>query len=237
MLLVEDRQLLDAFRAGRPEALKTVYAHYHPRLSQLLRAGFSFRSGDRWLRFRGYASPFDREQAVNEALGRAFLPAARLAYDGVHPFGDYLFGIARNQVLNELRRTDLLVPLGDDEIDEAAGPAGMTAPRELEPTLEEREVRRLLDAFLAGSSPVERRLYHLRFDEEKGQEEAARAMGLSRIRLRRVEYALKKRLLGYLKKHGYLSDVPRSILGQGLGRGAGKSAAAVLLMLLRGYLS
>lgn len=237
MLLVQDRKLLDAFRAGRPEALKTVYAHYHPRLAQFLRAGFSFRSGDRWLRFRGYASPFDREQAVNEVLGRAFLPAARLAYDGVHPFGDYLFGIARNHVLNELRRSELLVHLGDDEIDEAAVPAGGAAPSEVEPTLEEREVTRLLDAFLVESSPVERQLFQLRFRDEKGQEEAARDMGLSRIRLRRVEYQLKKRLLGYLKKNGYLTDVPRSILGKGLGKGLGNSAAATLLLLVRSFLS
>lgn len=216
MHLEQDRKLLEAFRAGRPEALKTVYAHYHPRLAQFLRGGFSFRSGDRWLRFRGYTSPFDREQAVNEVLGRAFLPAARLAYDGVRPFADYLFGIARNYVLNELRRTDLLVPVADDEIDEAAEPTGGAIAHAAEPTLEEREVARLLDAFLGDSSPAERRLFELRFRDENGQEEAARAMGLSRIQVRRVEHNLKKRLLGYLKKNGYLADVPRSILGKGL---------------------
>lgn len=214
MLLVSDRALLDGFRAARPEVLKTVYLHYRPRLCDALRAGFTFRSGEAWMRFRGYQRPFELEQAASETLARAFLPSARLAYDGLRPFADYLFGIARNLVVNELRRTDLLVLVGgDDELAPAAAGGLVETP---EPSLEEREIHRLLDTFLAEATPVERRLFELRFRDERNQDEAARALELSRIQLRRIEYKLKRRLLAYLKKHGYLADVPRALLGAGL---------------------
>lgn len=216
MLLLENRALLEGFRAGRPEALRTVYLHYQPRVTAFLRGGFSFSSGGKWMRFRGYGGAWELQQAAHETLARAFLPAARLAYDGLHPFGDYLLGIARNYVLNELRRTDrLFVVGGPEELEPAADSPERIASAA--PVLEEREVERLLAAFLEGCTPVERRLFELRFHDEKGQEEAAAAMGLTRIQVRRLEYKVKERLLLHLKKHGYLARVPRSILGARLG--------------------
>ena len=119
MLLSSDRVLLDGFRAGKPDALRAVYLHYRPRVMALLRGGFSFRSGNEWMRFRGYRGDFEIEQAMHETMARAFLPQARLAYDGIRPFSDYLFAIARNYVLNELRRTDLAVAVGGDDALEA----------------------------------------------------------------------------------------------------------------------
>jgi RNA polymerase sigma-70 factor (ECF subfamily) len=214
LLLATDRALLDGFRAGRQEALRMVYLHYRPLVAQILRGGFSFKSGEEWLRFRGLRSDFEIEQAVNETMARAFLPAARLAYDGLRPYANYLAAIARNHVLRELRRPDLVVPVGDDAaLDEASLAAG---PAPVEPTLEEREVERLLARFLEDSSPEERSLFEARFRDEQPQEDAARGLGMSRIRLRRIEYKLKRRLLAYLKKNGYLTDVNRSILGAGL---------------------
>ena len=40
-LLVDDRELLAAYRAGAPEALGRVFRHYAPGVAALLRAGFS----------------------------------------------------------------------------------------------------------------------------------------------------------------------------------------------------
>ena len=215
MFLAGNRALLDGFRAGRPAELKTVYLHYQPRIAGFLRAGFSFTSGDRHLRFRGYHQPFDVETATQETLSRAFVPAARLAYDGLRPFLEYLFGIARNYVLNELRRHDRLVLVGSaEEIEPAAPPQAVGTP--VEPTLEEREVERLLGAFLAGCTAVDRDLYRLRFREELAQEETARQLSLTRIQVRRIELKLKRRLLVHLKQNGYLADVRSDLLGAGL---------------------
>jgi|SRR5579871_283673 len=213
MLLVENRALLDGFRAGNPAALKSVYLHYQPRVAAFLRAGFSFASGERRLRFRGYQSAFELEIAAHETMARAFLPSARLAYDGLRPFSEYVLAIARNYVLNQLRRNESLVLVGGSE--ELDGPP-VESPAMPQP-IEEREVERLLAAFLDGASPLERDLFRLRFRDERAQEDAARELGLTRIQLRRVEHKLKKRLLEHLKRNGYLADVPHAILGAGLG--------------------
>ncbi len=222
MLLVENRDLLDRFRAGDPAALKTVYLHYQPRVAGFLRAGFGFASGERRLRFRGFQSPFELETATHETMARAFLPAARLAYDGLRPFGEYVLAIARNYVLNQLRRHEALVLVGGAaELDDEAGggapaEAGPGPAQSVGESLEEREIHRLIAAFLDGAEPRERELFQLRFREERGQEEAARAMGLTRIQVRRAEHKLKKRLLEHLKRNGYLAGVSEAILGTGL---------------------
>jgi RNA polymerase sigma-70 factor, ECF subfamily len=156
---------------------------------------------------------------VHDTMARALLPQARMAYDGIRPYGDYLFGIARNHVLGQMRKSDPLVPVGGgDEAAESASGSDVDHPGSPspEPTLEEREVDGLLARFLEQSTPVERRLFELRFRDEQPQDQAARGMGLSRIVLRRIEYKLKRRLLAYLKKNGYLTGVSQSVLGVGL---------------------
>jgi RNA polymerase sigma-70 factor (ECF subfamily) len=216
MLLVRDRRLLEGFRAGAPEALKVVYLHYRPRVAGFLRQGFTFTSGTRHLRFRGYGAPYELETATQETMSRAFLPQARLSYDGLRPYLDYVLAIARNFVLNELRRGELLVPVGAAEELEGLGEAPRPATLATEPTLEEREVERLLAAFLDGASGIERDLFRLRYREELGQEDVAKRLGLTRIQVRRVEHKLKKRLLEHLKQNGYLATVSPAILGAGL---------------------
>ena len=216
MLLVNDRSLLDGFRAGTRQALMIVYRHYQPRVAGYLRSGFSFHSGERVLRFRGYSQPWELETATHETLARAFVPAARMGYDGLRPFGDYVLAIARNYVLNELRKNDALISAGSAEEAEAEGAPPVDAPGATAPTIEEREVERLLTAFLADASPVELELFRRRFRDEQPQEEASAAMGMTRIVLRRVEHKLKRRLLDYLKRNGYLTGVSREILGAGL---------------------
>jgi RNA polymerase sigma-70 factor (ECF subfamily) len=216
MLLVRDRRLLEGFRAGEAEALKAVYLHYRPRVEGFLRKGFTFTSGPRHLRFRGYSAPYDLEMATQETMSRAFLPQARLSYDGLRPYVDYVLAIARNFVLNELRRNDALVPMGAAEELDGLGEAPQPAELATEPTLEEREVERLLAAFLDRASGQERELFRLRYRDELGQEEAAQRLGLTRIQVRRIEHKLRKRLLEHLQQNGYLAMVSPAILGAGL---------------------
>lgn len=205
MLLIESRALLDAFRAGAPDALRSVYAHYLPRVHGQLRAGFSFSSGGRAMRFNGYRDAFDRDNAAQEVFARAFAPRARLAYDGVRPYGDYLMAITRNLVLNELRRKELLF------VEESSGgDAPCSPPDEL---LEEREVERLLVEFAAGLAQRDGEYFRVRFTEARSQVEAAEVMDMNRIVARRMEARIKVALLEYMKARGYLSRVPDSVVG------------------------
>src|SRR5437763_656168 len=106
MLLVERRELLDRFRVGQQSALAEVYRHYRPELVAFLSRGFSFRSGERTLSFRGYTQPYDLNNAVQETFARAFKESARLGYDGLRSYKWYLLTIARNFVIDEFRQRD-----------------------------------------------------------------------------------------------------------------------------------
>src|SRR5262245_56542135 len=106
-LLLEQRALLDRFRRGERLALEEVYRHYAPEVAAFLQRGFTFMSGGRHLRFAGYRQPFDLDNALQETFVRAFKESARLGYDGLNPYKSYLLAIARNLVLDELRRREV----------------------------------------------------------------------------------------------------------------------------------
>ena len=61
----------------------------------------------RTLRFGGYAQPFDLDNALQETFVRAFKESARVGYDGLHPYKNYLLAIARNLVLDEFRNREV----------------------------------------------------------------------------------------------------------------------------------
>src|SRR5688572_23850729 len=97
-LFLERRELLARFRAGERPALEETYRHYAPIVATFLSRGFTFKSGDQTLRFAGYAEPFDLDNALAETFVRAFRESARLGYDGINPYKNYLLTIARNLV-------------------------------------------------------------------------------------------------------------------------------------------
>src|SRR5262245_33995403 len=120
--LVERRPLLEGFRAGDRAALTEVYRHYAPGVAELLRHGFAFGSAGEMRVFRGYRSSFDLENALQEVFARAFQESALLRYDGLRPYVNYIYAIARNYVIDQLRRRELLVidAVGEQETPVAA---------------------------------------------------------------------------------------------------------------------
>ncbi len=197
-----DRTLLGRFRDGDPEALAEVYRRHVGALTRMLRAA-AFRG-------RGFAilrSSFEIENAVLEVFARAFEPRARMVYDGIRPYEQFLMGIARNYLLETSRARELAVGLapGADELDQA-----LAESQDAHRQLEDREVEELLRNFRTSLSAEEAHLYELRFDQGLAQEAAAERMGLTRIQLRRRELALKKKLLAFLKSRGYLKDLTAS---------------------------
>lgn len=189
--LENDRGLLDAFRKGERQALEVVYREYAPVLARMLRASaVSVSHG--MLR-----SSFEIENVVEEAFARAFEPQRRLAYDGLRPYEAYLWGIARNCAREIVRRREDPAGL---ELPEPA-PGSESAPDAL---AEDHEVAGLMAQFEASLDPPLHDLYRERFDAGLSQREAARALRLSRIVLRRRERALKRRLLDFLQSRGYL---------------------------------
>lgn len=201
-----DRDELAAFRDGQRDALDRVYREHVAEVVAFVRAGFMYTTTNLPTRFSGVRDSFELESLVQEVFARAFEARTRLAYDGVRPYGSFLCGIARNLVLDRLRKDArhgeiLTAP----EALDAAGSGESLADREL--SEDERRGRELVAAFLASDcDDRDRTLYALRYERELSQADGATAAGLTRIQVRRWETKFRARLLRYLKRADYVRD-------------------------------
>lgn len=203
---VEDRELLAAFRDGQRDALERIYRQHVLDIARYLRRGFMYTVNDQSVRFPGVHAPFDLESLVQEVFARAFAPRARLGYDGLRPYGAFLVGIARNVVLDQLRRQARHgeVLEAPEAIDQTAAEAPESSPAQSE---DERRGRELVLAFLDDAcDDRDRALYALRYERELSQVDAAREAGLTRIQVRRWERKFRERLLRFLKRADYVRD-------------------------------
>lgn len=203
--LHEDRALLDAYRRGEPAALAAIYDSYAARVVSVLRAGFSFDSGERVLRFRGFAEPLELESFVQEVFVRVFAPRARSAYDGLRPFEPYVLQITRNLVIDELRRRkrELERVVGPVEEESAAEVPESASP---EARLDTARASELVRRFLAERSESERRWVEARFARDLPLLAAAREAGITRMRARVMEARLLADLCRALRRAGYLES-------------------------------
>jgi RNA polymerase sigma-70 factor, ECF subfamily len=193
--------MLVRFRAGERAALEAVYRHHAPEVARLLRHGFTLGR----FRFAGYSQPFDLDNAVQETFARAFKESARVAFDGLRPFGAWLFSIARNLVIDDLRaRRQALEPFLQSETQTAEPPP--------EEELLRHELRRLYYDFVEKLEGRERAFFVLRFEEQRTQVEAGRACGLSHMQSRTREKKLRARFLAHMQKGGYLESARATTL-------------------------
>lgn len=213
-LLSSDRELLQRFREGDREALATVYKEYSPAVAAFLARGFTFSSKGRMLQFNGYHQPFDLENALQETFVRAFSQRARLSYDGLNPYRNYIMAISRNLVLSELRRREVVMsqlvkPLEGQGLPTSMDNAAIEAiSSKTEPTGEaeflRQELIRLYNTFLGELKPRQREFFEARFEERLTQVEAGRRVGLSHMQSRTLEKKLRKRFLTFMQSRGYL---------------------------------
>jgi RNA polymerase sigma factor (sigma-70 family) len=229
MLLVERRELLDRFRSGQRSALEEVYRHYAPEVANFLSRGFGFSSRGRDMRFTGYAQPCDLDNALQETFARAFRESARLGYDGLHSYKNYLLAIARNFVLDELRSREVaMTPFvelqadgggaGDAPVtlDEGAAPEASlqvapTGPRQAsaEQDFLRNELGKLYASFVASLDERDRTFFHARFEEQLTQVDAGARAELSHMQARTLEKKLRERFLKFMQRHGYLEAYGR----------------------------
>jgi len=222
MFLAKDKKLLEAFRKGDRDAMDVVYRHYHRGVTAFLRNGFSFRSGTSYFFYRGIHDPKDLESAVQEVFKRAFEDRARHAYNGVTSFSNWILAIARNMVINQFRNREVALSsyvspsdvrshgafLDDEVTEEYSGLIYGRPARAQDVQLEKAELKDLIDAFTAELSEDDRRLLVLRFAEGMGQEETARVLGSTRMRIRTAEARLRTRLRAFLRDSGYIDHMP-----------------------------
>src|SRR5256885_12936104 len=222
-LLIERRELLERFRKGERRALEEVYRHYVADVSKFLERGFTFQSRDKHLRFTGYSQPFDVDNAVQETFVRAFKESARLGYDGLHSYKNYLLAIGRNLVVDEFRNRE--VAMSPFVYQEAGAQARVEAPQvhdgeeaapmqampssdstqiSAEQEFLRQELAQLYSAFFARLDERDRIFFRARFEDQKTQIEAGEACGLSHMQARTLEKKLRERFLKFMQTNGYL---------------------------------
>ncbi len=187
----QDRALLDAFRAGNPEALTRVYWHYVDDVSLVIRRGFVVEGS---ARVAGVQDAELQRELLQEVFTRALGERARAAYDGLRPYRPYLLRVAKNLLIDRARqsgREQFLEDLGVGDIDTII--EGNLAV-EAGPSLEERtDQQRLVAAtreYVAGLDEELRTFVHLRFEGERSQDAVASHMGITRRRTRTLEAQL-----------------------------------------------
>lgn len=215
----QEAQLLERFRQGDAQALDRVYRAFVQPLRNFVLRGFAFKSEGRDLYFRGRWSEHDLDDIIQETFRRAFGVKARQSYDGIRPYKNYLFTIARNAVINDLMFKGRQIPVGEalvrdtpsedlppleswvlaqrTQTEAAAAPVS-------EELVENLEIYALIAAFLEALTPDECRFFRVRFLGQCSQESTARILGCNRARVRKLESRLRRAFLCHLQGSGYL---------------------------------
>ena len=210
-LLSTDRVLLERFRAGDAGALREVFRHYAPGVAIGIRRGVRILKGKESVVFPGPSTETEVRRLVLETFSRAFMPTARLAYDGLTPYRAYLARIARNHMINEAkarRRAEVLTDDGELPDLESAGPDAAEQA-------EQAELREAVGSFMTTRPDVERQVYQARFGKGLSQVAAAADLGLARITVRRAECRLKAAFLEYVERLGLRRRLASGRTGEG----------------------
>lgn len=196
---LEDAAGLAGFQAGASEVLAAVYRHHLPRVARVLRHGtLVLRGAAGGRRVPGLVNLHDVEAACHDVFLKAFAPAARAAFDGSRPFGPYLLRIARNTLVDHYRSQGRLS--FDVELPEAVVEEDPMA------SMHDERLKAAVQVFVAAQPDPDGPWYLLRFREGRTQEDAANAMGLTRIQGRRIEARLREGLQRHLRRSGFLEE-------------------------------
>jgi RNA polymerase sigma factor (sigma-70 family) len=229
VLLINNPELLGAFRRGDKAALEVVYRHYVKGLTHFVQKGFTFRSAEKFFYFKGFRNVFDLHNAVQEVFRRAFEEKARLSYNGVSSYSNWILAIARNMIINQFRNRE--IPFSQFEeregeggrqwenqlTDEYSGVLHGTTGDNQDLAMEKAQLKELMARFMTQLSDEDKELVRLRYTEGQGQEETAKAMSSTRMRIRTQEAKVRRRLIAYLRHSGYLDQFAKSTGGLGGG--------------------
>jgi RNA polymerase sigma factor (sigma-70 family) len=211
MELHQDLKLLAAYRAGETWAFEILYRTYGERVRRFLAGGFTFVSRGRTCHYRGGVAGIDADSILQETFARVFAPSTRVHYDGVRPFKNYLFSIAKNLVLREYQRRERVLPL--DNTDEAADvlarrrsdshPGLHSDERDPEVVFADSELHAVTKEFITTLDDEGKTFFLHRFVKGLTQEATAEAMQVTRARIKLIEKAQRKGFLAALRGAGY----------------------------------
>ena len=145
------------------------------------------------------------EDAAADVVQDTFLAAfkAIARFDGRSSLGTWLYRIAHNNAMMQLRRSKLKVPFVEDEGENEEYVSGPVVAWDETPErlLARDETAEILEEAVAALSPALREVFVLRDVEERSTAESATLLGLSesavKVRLHRARLQLRDRLSGY----------------------------------------
>lgn len=207
--LSQDRELLRAFREGDPTALQRVYYDHARGLERRLRAGL-VRGNVRMPAL----SDADVRDVLQEVFIRAFSARSRSRYDGLRPFDTWLRTIARNLLIDRARKKGL--PRAEAEALEFVADEDANT----EQNLLDAELRAATANYVASLDPEQRRFVELRFEQERSQDDVARAMDITRRRIRTLEKRVHAGLRAFLEARGLQPTLEPRNSAREAGRGA-----------------
>jgi RNA polymerase sigma-70 factor (ECF subfamily) len=187
---------LQDFRAGRRAVLEELYWAYVDRVERIVRHGF-YRVGSGQV--SGVASSEVRD-VIQEIFSRAFRERARLAYDGVREYSPFIATIARNVVTDWARRRGHAIVELSDDLDDA--PA-----EDVELAWADEAVMRVVDEYLSHLDPELTRLLEQRYVLGLSQNDAARALGISRQQFRSRDAKLRAGLVRAIRRANLAKDL------------------------------
>ncbi len=186
--LESDRAWSAAFKRGDKDALARVFLAYADDVARQVRATRVFEH--------------EVESLVHEVFVKAFSPRSREAWDGLRPFGAWLNTMTRNLLIDRARRERRLDVRAPDDMPVLVDDRPDAADHH-----DAHELAGALAAFRATLSAEEQQLFSTRFERDQSLSQAARALGWSEIRVRKLDTSLRARLLRALQDAGFLQSV------------------------------
>lgn len=200
-LFLQKPALLTPFRRGDRDALESVYLAYFDHIQKLVRYGLHAMRANVHVPGPGIN---DLRDLVQETFTRAFAESARLAYDGRRPYGPFLSSITRNLILDHARRRNREINM--EELPDVAD----VSDTHVEPWVDPVLVREV-NVYLGTLAKDLRRVHELRYEGSATQEEAARALGVSRQQLRTLERRLREGLAEHLRNQDHTEAVETAV--------------------------
>lgn len=169
--------------------LEAVYWAYVEKVERIVRYGFQSSGG---ARVAGVPLA-DVPDLVQEVFARLFRESTRRAFDGQRELGPFLGTIARNVVMDWARK------LGRTIV-ETTGALDDVAQDDPETGWPGDDLIRETERFLAALPPELKQVHEQRFVLGRSQEDAARALGLTRQNVRTLEEKLRRALKKALRQ-------------------------------------
>lgn len=198
-IFLNDRPLLERFRAGAGEALRRVYEFYLDDVVRLVRYGFISGAA----RVQGEPERGKQLDLAHDVFTKAFAPKARNSYDGLRPYRPFLMRIGKNLLVDLARKQGREVGFEDVDLDDDS----MPAPEDEGSREEQLHFERLRAAtleYLEGCDEEMQRFVRLRFEGRTSQYDVVREMGITRRRARTLEKRAREGLRDFLEERKML---------------------------------